>query len=210
MIHLHEIHSTLEDMSEIRTHDLLYLMHTNNEGQNEGYLTLEKDKNSNNQTAMIPFIKEPLELTGFPFYTSLWEIEKLPVNRISPINETEVATGRGTEGTYTLRQLLDNSYLEVSQIQAEGVLGEDNIDPYELTIKSAKGLPNISEYMRHMGLIKIGGPKATADIEIDEGQLVEQDLDSLTLRNSHPFRITRVKVSDFESRHAFRIMKLDE
>lgn len=66
-----------------------------------------------------------------------------------------------------------------------------------MTIKSAKGLPNISEYMRNMGLIKIGGPKILGDVEIDEGLIVEQDKESLTLRNSHPFRITKVKLSDF-------------
>ena len=38
LIHLHEEHDTLEDIEQIKTHDLLFLIHT----KNEGFLTLEK------------------------------------------------------------------------------------------------------------------------------------------------------------------------
>lgn len=35
----------------------------------------------------------------------------------------------------------------------------DNKDSFEITIKSAKGLTQESEYLKNKGLIKIGGPK---------------------------------------------------
>lgn len=130
--------------------------------------------------------------------------------QISPYNEAEDNHKLGTDGTYTLRQLLDNRYLQVADLNHQGMLGEESMDAKELTIKSAKGLPNISEYLRNMGLIKIGGPKAMNDVEIDEGQLVEQDKEALKVRNSHPFRINQIKLSDESSRHAFRIMKIEE
>jgi len=32
-----------------------------------------------------------------------------------------------------------------------------------VTIKSAKGLPNVDDYLKHLGLVKIGGPKNTKE-----------------------------------------------
>lgn len=60
LIHLHESPKALNDRDAIRTHDLLFLIHT----KNEGYLT--KD------ASMNPTIKLPLQDTGYPFFTSLW------------------------------------------------------------------------------------------------------------------------------------------
>jgi hypothetical protein len=107
-------------------------------------------------------IKLPLKETGYPFYTSLWEIEKLPVPQVSPFNETEDFKKLGTDGTYSLRQLLNNKYLKVATFNHPNMAG-DGIDSVEITIKSAKGLPNISDYLRNKGLIKIGGPKQMND-----------------------------------------------
>jgi len=45
----------------------------------------------------------------------------------------------------------------------------EEIDTHEITIKSAKGLPNIEDYLKDKGLIKIGGPKALNEGEIDAG-----------------------------------------
>jgi hypothetical protein len=61
-------------------------------------------------------IKLPIEKTGFPFYTSLWEIEKLSVPKISPYEEND-KQNLGTEGTYSLRQLLTADYFEISKVK---------------------------------------------------------------------------------------------
>lgn len=62
LIHLHEDHDTLDNIEQIRTHDLIFLIHT----KNEGFLTLEIEGQ--------PCIKLPVYETGYPFFTSLWEI----------------------------------------------------------------------------------------------------------------------------------------
>ena len=41
----------------------------------------------------------------------------------------------------------------------QNIANNANLDTKEITIKSAKGLPNIDDYLRNKGLIKIGGPK---------------------------------------------------
>jgi hypothetical protein len=56
-------------------------------------------------------------------------------------------------------------------MSSEAKIEDPNIDPVEITIKSAKGLTNISEYLKNKGLIKIGGPKATSEGEIDACQM---------------------------------------
>lgn len=75
LIHLHETHETLGDKDQVRTHDLLFLIHT----KNEGYLCIDEEQGA-------PVISLPLKDTGYPFFTSIWEIEKLPVAQISPYN----------------------------------------------------------------------------------------------------------------------------
>lgn len=51
--------------------------------------------------------------------------------------------------------------------------GGTKLDYKEITIKSAKGLPNISEYLKDNGLIKIGGPRFIPEGEIDAGERIK-------------------------------------
>lgn len=143
MFHLHEGHDTLDDIDQIRTHDIILLTYT----KNDGYLCLEKHKNKDEESkknrddeSMEAMVKLPLEETGYPCYTCLWEIEKQPIPDISPWADKK----KGTEGTYTLRDLLTGEYLEVLPI-IKRIMGsnmERKQDPEEITIKSAKGLTN--------------------------------------------------------------------
>ena len=57
-------------------------------------------------------VKLPMEDTGYPCYTCLWEIEKQPIPDISPWPDKK----KGTDGTYTLRDLLTGEYLEILPI----------------------------------------------------------------------------------------------
>lgn len=113
--------------------------------------------------------------TGYPFYTSIWEIEHLPVPQTWPYNKLRDYKKLGTEGTYSLRQLLNNLYLEVAAMNTLPTIEDEEINPYEVTIKSAKGLSNISEYLKDKGLIKIGGPKVMNEGEIDAHEEVKVD-----------------------------------
>ena len=131
--------------------------------------------------------------------------------QISPYNEAEDNRQLGTEGTYSLRQLLSAEYLEVALMIPAPTMGEDApvADSVEITIKSAKGLTNIAEYLKDKGLIKIGGPKAMSDGEIDAHEKIIFEKKNLRLREEYPFDQNTIKFSEADSEHGFRVMKLD-
>ncbi len=62
----------------------------------------------------------------------------------------------------------------------------EEIDTHEITIKSAKGLPNIEDYLKDKGLIKIGGPKALNEGEIDAGSQIKPEIKQKYQKN-YPF-----------------------
>lgn len=62
----------------------------------------------------------------------------------------------GTEGTYSIRQVLNNFYLDVMEIGVDHMSGE--YDRHEITIASAtssKGSGGSTEDLKDQGLIKI-------------------------------------------------------
>lgn len=123
-------------------------------------------------------VRLPRENTEFPSFTSLWEIEKQPVTEISPFPDKKKQLG--VEGTYTLRDLLSGEYLKVFPFQK---LGKNNLshntfqnvklDDEEITIKSAKGMTNPADYIKHNGLVKISGPKKAALVKNGEIDVIE-------------------------------------
>lgn len=110
----------------------------------------------------------------------------------------------GTDGTYSLRELLTGSYLEISKVKEskEGSFpSQTNLEGpnYEISIKSAKGLPNVSDYLKHNGLIKIGGAKSSQssrEDEIDAAEQITTVSDSLKYREQSPYRVNEVKKSE--------------
>lgn len=135
--------------------------------KNDGYLCLHKNHERDPLQAMV---RLPIENTGYPSYTSLWEIEKKPVTEISPFPDKKKQIG--TEGTYTLRDLLSGEYLKVFPFQKLGkkdlssnVFQNIKFEDDEITIKSAKGMTNPADYIKHNGLVKISGPKKAALIK---------------------------------------------
>jgi len=73
----------------------------------------------------------------------------------------------------------------VARLATTNVIGEER-NGYELTIKSAKGLPTVGEYLKHLGLVKIGGVR---DGEIDAGEEVGRDGQGLVYRERNPYRV---------------------
>ncbi len=90
--------------------------------------------------------------------------------------------------------------MEIAKFRGSGVSihSPNNIDDelkYEITIKSAKGLPNVSDYLKHNGLVKIGGPKTMGEDEIDAGEEIVTLADKLRYREANPYRTNEVKIS---------------
>lgn len=83
---MHENHEELHDTEQIRTHDILLLTYT----KNDGYLCLNRNHERDPLQAMV---RLPRENTEFPSYTSLWEIEKQPVTEISPFPDKKKQLG---------------------------------------------------------------------------------------------------------------------
>ena len=92
----------------------------------------------------------------------------------------------GTDGTYSLRDVLSGEYLEIyklQQFEMGNAIQHTNyaqIDSKEISIKSAKGgLTLPTEYMKDKGLIKICGPKALSKFEgeLDAGEEIVTDPD---------------------------------
>lgn len=119
LFHLHEGHETLEDTDHIRTHDIILLTYT----KNDGYLCLDnKPDDESSIDSVEAMVRLPLEDTGYPCYTCLWEIEKQQIPDISPWPDKK----KGTDGTYTLRDLLTGKYLKILPIIKRGK-PKDNI-----------------------------------------------------------------------------------
>jgi hypothetical protein len=70
----------------------------------------------------------------------------------------------------------------VAALNQSPTIEDEVIDPYEITIKSAKGLTNLPEYLKNKGLIKIGGPRIMSEGEIDAHEKIVIDRAKLRMR----------------------------
>lgn len=73
LLYLHQSESTLTNTEQIKTHDIILLRYT----KNEGYLCLNKNDGRDENGIKRPYkamVRLPLEQTGYPCYTCLWEI----------------------------------------------------------------------------------------------------------------------------------------
>ena len=73
-------------------------------------------------------------------------------------------------------------------------MAKGNFDEKEITIKSAKGMTNLADFIKHNGLVKISGPKK-AEIAVRPGELdvkskpIEFGPESLRFREAHPYSL---------------------
>ena len=86
-----------------------------------------------------------------------------------------------------------------------------DFDRHEITIASAtssKGSGGVTQDLKDNGLIKIEGPKALKDGEIDADQQIKGE--QLRYREESPFIAHSISLTKADSENGFRVMKIDE
>lgn len=177
----------------MRTHDLIYLRHT----QHDGYLASGVDGTS--------YLKE-LNDNDYDCYSCIWEIEFLPLPRIEPPTDEEV----GRDETYCLRDILTSRQLRLTldYHQEPGQLDRSN----EVRIVNAKG--SMSAFrLRNKDLVKIyeieGERERPRELDVGE-EFKMKNPDDLKYMEKLPYITRKLELSSNETEHGFRVLKVSD